>query len=281
MSFILEALKRSENERQRQTGPGLATAPTGERVKRRPPWLAIAVGLLVLNLAVLAFLLTRPPTTPSTAAPAASPRPSATPSPAAAADMGREDRAASAPRVASTHTRGATPAPALRGSAAPARNDAPTTTLAPPAATAAPRPAPSPGGEAPPRREVRSLSAEVAAPPVVQPPVAGPIAEAEPPPAPAQTPEPAAAPTPAPASTPVSRGLPTVAEMTLKGEFSGRPLHLDLHVYYDDPARRLVFINGSKYKEGERLEDGLTVDEIVPEGVVLDDGRQRFLLPST
>jgi hypothetical protein len=72
-----------------------------------------------------------------------------------------------------------------------------------------------------------------------------------------------------------------VQEVTLRGEFSGRPLHLDLHVYYDDPARRLVFINGSKYREGEELEDGLRVDEIVPEGVVLDNGRVQFLLPST
>ena len=73
----------------------------------------------------------------------------------------------------------------------------------------------------------------------------------------------------------------TVAEATLRGDFSGRPLHLDLHVYYDDPPRRLVFINGTKYREGERLEDGLEVAEIVPEGVVLDDGGRRFLLPST
>ena len=60
MSFILEALKRSENQRQRETGPGLATAPVSEEGRRRPPWLAIAAALLILNLAVLAFMLYRP-----------------------------------------------------------------------------------------------------------------------------------------------------------------------------------------------------------------------------
>ena len=67
MSFILEALKRSENQRQRETGPGLATAPVSEEGRRRPPWLAIAAALLILNLAVLAFMLYRPsPETDST-----------------------------------------------------------------------------------------------------------------------------------------------------------------------------------------------------------------------
>ena len=73
--------------------------------------------------------------------------------------------------------------------------------------------------------------------------------------------------------------LPTAQDLALRGELTGRPLHLDLHVYYADPARRMVFVNGRKYVEGERLDDGPMVDEIVPDGVILDRGGQRFLLP--
>ena len=47
MSFILEALKKSENQRQRHVGPSLAdvqvSAPREEK-----PWWAFAVGALLL-----------------------------------------------------------------------------------------------------------------------------------------------------------------------------------------------------------------------------------------
>jgi hypothetical protein len=134
-----------------------------------------------------------------------------------------------------------------------------------------------------PRREVRNLGAEAANKPEAEAtsPAAGAprvasVAEEPAPRSAAARPERAS-----PATRSVGENLPTVQELTLRGEFSGRPLHLELHVYYDDPSRRLVFINGSKYREGERIDDDLRVDEIVPEGVVLHDGRQRFLLPST
>jgi general secretion pathway protein B len=214
VSFILEALKRSENERQRQTGPGIAASPEGGGEQRRSPWLVVIGVLLLINLGVLGFLITRPGGTPA---------PAATVSP---------------------------PAPATRPAETRVLRQAEAVTEPVPAAVAAPR------------GEVRNLSAEAAEEPAPRPEVA----------------RPQRAP---PAKTAVGENLPTVQELTLRGEFSGRPLNLELHVYYDDPSRRLVFINGSKYREGERIDDDLRVDEIVPEGVVLHDGRQRFLLPST
>jgi general secretion pathway protein B len=266
VSFILEALKRSENQRQRETGPGLATAPASTEGRRRPPWLAIAAALLVLNLAVLAFMLSRPAaqtgSAPGDSAPTAA-------------------TAAPAPRPAQTVRPDPTPTGAV---AAP---------VAPPPAPARSMAAAESAPPARVRGEVRSLRAEATATPARAAVAGTPTATsggAAPPAAsvaaPSPTPAPASASTraPPPAATPnesVSSGLPTVQEVTLRGEFSGRPLHLDLHVYYDDPARRLVFINGTKYREGEEMEDGLRVDEIVPEGVVLDNGRVQFLLPST
>ncbi len=48
--------------------------------------------------------------------------------------------------------------------------------------------------------------------------------------------------------------------------------------YSDNPAERFVFINGRKYKEGERLTEGPEVVTIEPNGVVLSQQGQRFQL---
>lgn len=67
MSFILDALKKSELERQRQAMPGLTDTRLGPRHNRLPLW-AVALGiLLVINLLVLSFALLRKatPATPS------------------------------------------------------------------------------------------------------------------------------------------------------------------------------------------------------------------------
>jgi len=59
MSFILDALKKSEIERQRQSMPGLMDATLVRRRNRLPVW-AIALGVLLgVNLLVLTFVLTR------------------------------------------------------------------------------------------------------------------------------------------------------------------------------------------------------------------------------
>jgi general secretion pathway protein B len=91
MSFILDALKKSENDRQRSTGPALFEVRVAPPRSRFPLW-AIAVGvLLMVNLGVVAWLVLRTNTqtavaqTPvPTPAPSA-PTPAAPPAPALAA----------------------------------------------------------------------------------------------------------------------------------------------------------------------------------------------------
>jgi general secretion pathway protein B len=59
MSFILDALRKSEIERQRQSGPGIAEFPVAREDKRLPIAL-IAIGfLLAVNLAVVLFFMLR------------------------------------------------------------------------------------------------------------------------------------------------------------------------------------------------------------------------------
>ena len=79
MSFILDALRKSEIERQRQNGPSVVEFPVA-REDRRLPVALIAIGfLLAVNLAVILFFMLR-----DESGPAAEPEP-AVPAPVAAA----------------------------------------------------------------------------------------------------------------------------------------------------------------------------------------------------
>lgn len=56
-------------------------------------------------------------------------------------------------------------------------------------------------------------------------------------------------------------------------------LNLELHVFSAVPGDRFVFINSSKYLEGESLPEGPRLDAITEEGVVMSHRGQSFLLP--
>jgi general secretion pathway protein B len=69
MSFILDALKKSEIERQRQTSPGLVEIPMSQR-RRFPAWAVGLSVLFVINIAVLTGVLMRNSSAPAPALPA-------------------------------------------------------------------------------------------------------------------------------------------------------------------------------------------------------------------
>lgn len=94
MSLILDALRKSEHERQRQVGPGLAVVPESRERSRPATWLLVLGALLLLNVVVLAAVLLtgRPSETataeaplPVEAQPPAVQRPPASAAPATAA----------------------------------------------------------------------------------------------------------------------------------------------------------------------------------------------------
>ena len=84
MSFILDALKKSEIERQRQSAPGLIDARPSPRRSRMPLWVAILCILLGVNLLALTYVVVR-----KSAAPAPASRPADAPPAAAAAPEAR------------------------------------------------------------------------------------------------------------------------------------------------------------------------------------------------
>lgn len=246
MSFILDALKKSESERHRQTGPVLMDVRIAPPRRRIPPWAWVIAAVLVVNIAVLAWVLWLSPNRGAAPVQAAAPANVVTPSvvaPNAAAPN------AAAPSAAS-------PAPAATAATQPA-----------PAALPAPPPVALP-----------------AAPPVAPPAAA--TSAATPDAAPAQNPAQQSAPGAAGAPAVISAGvpenidvttLPKVADMIAAG-VALPEMQLSWHVYDARPQGRYVLLNGTRLREGELTPDGVRVVAIAPTGVVLEwRGRRMFL----
>ena len=57
-------------------------------------------------------------------------------------------------------------------------------------------------------------------------------------------------------------------------------LKLTVHVWAEKPAERLVFVNGRKYVQGDRIEDKFVLEEITQEGAMVSyEGRRTLLRP--
>jgi general secretion pathway protein B len=73
--------------------------------------------------------------------------------------------------------------------------------------------------------------------------------------------------------------MPTIDQLRLDGSLQIAELHLDIHVYSEDPAGRFVFINMVKHREKSRIAEGPIVSEITLDGVILRYQGRNFLLP--
>ncbi len=61
---------------------------------------------------------------------------------------------------------------------------------------------------------------------------------------------------------------------------SGIPdMSVTIHVYSPDVAQQIVFINDRKYHQGEKTKEGVRVEGIVEEGVILSYRQRYFKLP--
>ena len=273
MSYILDALRRAEAERQRGTVPGLHAQPatgtlpagpvgphTAQRSWRPGTW-ALA-GLLLAGLlaaaAGLGWLLK-----PATAVVAVT-LPTA-PSPAAA----RSAVPAVPPQAA-----------ALAGGGAQAQLPVPAPTLAPAAVAVAPvvprispqaRPSTEPVA-APTRPVLSAAPATVVAAPAptaaLPAPTAAPVVSARAAPAPV-----AAGPGTAPAR------LPSLAELPEALRREVQPLNLGGSVYAEQPPLRIVIINGQVFHEGDKPLPELQVQQIRLKSVVFSVRGQRFEVP--
>lgn len=208
MSFILDALKKSETDRQQQGAAEFAGVPTSSGPGKAPRWLWILGLLLAVNLAVLLGLFMKPETPVASVAVDAGPPPAAD---TASTEQSFVERVAEA-----------------------RRNAPPREAPAPDAA--------APAQAAPPMNEVSVVQ-------VSQPPSADVAA------------------------------LPTFVDVLTNGTIQLPDLRIDIHVYSATAEDRFVFINMSKHREQSQLSEGPVVEEITPDGVVLNYQGTRFFLP--
>ena len=247
MSFILDALRKSESERQQDARPSITRIPDAVPPRTVPTWAVGTIGILALGVLVLAgawWRTTAPPpdadrrsaVTVDVTPPAPLPRrepalreaaANARTSPTARETGDRRDALSPVPEESS-------PASGGTSSIAPDSGRASTSRLT------GLRDAASTGASVP-SRDRPSAERPAAALPAIDP-------------------------LPASYDTMASQlGLPA--------------LQLELHVYNrDDPASRFVFINGKRYGEGETLSEGPRVLAINSQGAVLLAGSRQLQL---
>lgn len=231
MSFILDALKKSETDRQRQSTPALFEVKVAAPRRRIPLWGIGLAALLGLNIAFLTWYFLREPAGSKTAA--------------------------QAPATADNAT-GMVTVPA-NATYIPA-NAAPNVTVGPGHAGAG---AVAPAIEPPLADEPVLSGQELSVPPDYD------ARDYRP----AITPEQAAA----TAAARRSGSLPSRDEVLAQGTQLPE-LRLDLHVYDADPAKRFVFINMHKLREGETLQNGVRVESITQNGARLSYRGSEFVL---
>jgi len=250
MSFILDALKKSELERQRQTEPGLMDAGIRQRRGRLPAWAVFLGLLLAINILVLLVMLMR------------NAAPTARSSPAAHVDTAPAARAADAAAPSSANAPPGAARPGEPSHFSPL-DAAPLYAPEIPVSTAAG----SAAGDSAPLNARAPLSY-----------VAPLRSRALHRPDPLLTDEGAGG-AGAAASHDNDEILPSVSEISLTGAQALPELHLDVHVYATKPGDRFVYINMRKYKEGAVLQEGPKIELIRRDGVVLNFQGVRFLLP--
>lgn len=88
----------------------------------------------------------------------------------------------------------------------------------------------------------------------------------------------AAASSPAPAADNSLESLPPIAVLSFSERASLPPLKLSMHVWDSEPGKRFAIIDGQRVGEGAMVGSAV-VEEIRRDGVVLEIGGRRILLP--
>jgi general secretion pathway protein B len=218
LSFILDALRKSESDRQRLGSVALADLPVARRRSGQPWWVFALAALLLVNLVILAVVLMR-----DKAAGSSDTHASASIAPSNTARSNIQAAAPTQP-VATTH-----PIPNINTSLQ--------------AATAQIQVEPASASEI----EIANAAASMPDGQTLVRPInsehdikqSSPIA-----------------------TVPETRGSPE--------------LHIDLHVYANNPRERFVLINMHRYTEGQQLPSGGTIEQITPQGVIVYQNGSRY-----
>jgi general secretion pathway protein B len=273
MSFILDALKKSENDRQRQSGPALFEVRVAPPRSKLPMLAIVIVSLLVVNLGVVGWIMLRKPA--AAAVPAA-----ATPAAATPAQVNAQPSAAAQPQPYAQNP----PPQGYTQYGQPNMQGGPNGVPAQGYNQAAPNNGYPPNGYTqqgnpqngyPPPNTSYAPNAPNAEPSLAD---QAPAQQEQYNPddyAPARD-----TPPPGTGAGRVTRGtesgLPTYEEAALQASIP--PLHMDLHSYAADPTKRFVLINMRRLYEGQSLPEGPKVESINTDSAIISYNGKRFVM---
>ena len=229
MSFILDALRKSEAARRRSETPDLFAAmpATPEPVRARPNWPLWLLGAVAaISLLVVLWLLAQRAPEAATVSPTVD---------ASAETAATEDAAASAPTPESMTAPITVPMtvpipPQIRPTVDPAPPPVTAAAISPPTVTPLP----------PPPREPPAPTPEVA-------PAAAPIL---------------------PQALPSTGSVVSLADLDPATRKLLPPLKLSMHLWNETPAQRFVILDGQRLREGDLLGE-LVIERITRDGAVL------------
>ncbi len=250
MSYILDALKKSDQERRQGEIPTLESdhavliAVHNRRSARKRRMLFLLVSACLLVLAVGLWRWRSQPDIPRTIK-----------------KTGAEEQTAvvreSPPQ----------PPPQAAGRNVPDQAHEPAAEPAPQAAVPAQESAPPP--PAPGQRKPANVPVTIAELTVVPPATEN---QADPRPQAGQPPPP----TPAEAARQPDKNPPLLKDLPVAQQKMIPEINMAGHVYSDEPARRMIMINNKIVREGERIGDNLKLVRITWDGVILSYNNTEF-----
>jgi len=262
MSYILDALRRAESERERGSVPGLhsqtvpPTTPDPAPRSPLPPWVAAGVGGAIVLVGVAAWFWLRPGDAP--------------------APVQVQVQVDRAPIAAKLATPPLAPKASMDSTRAPFPAPVPTTPVPATAAAPATIPAAAPAPPAPPR------PAPTAEPTPPAPPAPGTATATAPSNPPATRPA-TALPGPALASAPAAAPQPRAEARVINFEQLPEdvrraipPLVIGGAIYSDNAASRMLIVGGQLLHEGDSAGPGLTLEQIKPRSAVLRWKQLRY-----
>ena len=247
MSYILEALRKAERERNAGQVPDLHVNPRSEPSASRRPlmrqWLILGAALFAgLSIGIALWLrpLHAPESAPKTVSAAGISSSVAVTAPAPEPEVPAEDPESGAARLDDLLDKTDAPALSLEEQKKLSTTAAPTVSIIKPT-------------------EPRVITETPSAAPESHPTLAEKaLAEPELPPE-----------------------LKKLKEMPVEYRSSFPSIRVDVHVYDEQPAARFVMINGRRYREGEVLAEGPRIVSIEEDGIVFNYRDVDVLFPIT
>lgn len=278
MSYILEALKKAQAERQIGNtptihAPTLSSMPVGQGARSKRTPVIVAMALMVAAIAGLATMLVRQqsaanqpvaPGAPASAAAAAPTVPAEAVVPAAPRDVSAPDLAGAVPAAA---TQGAAQQAPVAMATAPARADASPSQRSASAPASIPRTADARGAQ----HEATPAAAETPQPqPKKQTGDTARVADV------AQA---VPIPPPPPAPAPVEEQVQSLRELPEPIQRAIPQVTLGGYMYSKNPADRLLLIDKVLRREGEEVAPGLILDKLQPKQAIFSFRGYRYRVP--